>query len=348
MDFRFLLRTSAGISLVIGVLACSDLQLEDPDTTIEGWNQSEGAGFSSAVVSSATEIINPEESSSSSLSSSSPVLLSSSYESQPSSPVPLSSSSLPPSSSPVPLSSSSLPPSSSAMALNGASLWLPSVHSAQVQVPCVVANAPEDDTNMDGTTNIFDCAGWWYGFGTSGSTFFPNSGSPPALILADPTTGDFISGGNLSSQGLLVKLTALGASPTDPSWAGIAYRQRIPIADADISEYGGFCVTYTLTGSNMELKLEWDTKLKGFDMWYAVLPASAVPVTRAFQWDVSATSLTQSGNFRRDNWDVSHALKIESAVKENQTILFQLLNRSTSEQTADFTLIALGKYSDCQ
>lgn len=356
------------LPLLGGLFACSDLALEKPETTMNGWEDPEVSSESKKASSSSQSLSSEAESDISSnsqpLSSDVESNLSSDAQSLSSEAESISSVAQNKISSSVRASVSSagssstgsvIASSSSVVLTNVGSLWKRSNIIGQVNVPCVnlfKAGTSPLDYNNDGVSNEFDCDGWWFGYTdetSAGSSFSPSSAG--GLALYSGLDGSEIPGGNLTSNGFYVDLVAAAGADDDAKFAGIGFKFD-QYATTDISVYDGYCVTYSLTGTSpMLLELGWDDA-NLYDVWTAELTPSTVVRTVALKWDLTVTDASQlvSGDFSKVGYHDSGIGQqaIATAVNSAKSLKLKLMNKTASPISATFTLIKLGKLADCQ
>lgn len=338
----------ASVLLFGGLVACSDLSLETPETTMEGWSESNASSTDSDNTSS-TDTDNTsstgasstvtENGSSSGVSSEASVDVSSSSIQAIN-----TSSSLAASSSLVASSSLAASMSSSGMT-NAGSLWNRSIITGQVNVPCVASSMQP----------FTECEGKWFGYTVgAGSSFAPsNLPTSEALLLYNENDGTLVPGGNITTKGLYVDLVAGPGASDSPTFVGIGFNYDLNSTVTDISAYEGFCVTYTLTGTSpLFLELGWNEAVNKYDVWTAELAPSTTEKTVALKWDLTVTdeTLKVSGDFTKKGYEhtVAGILAISKAVLEAQSLKFKLENTAATPFSSTFTLIKLGKLADCQ
>lgn len=292
-------------------ISCTNLDLENPDATEEGWNKNP---------STAVELSEDQP-------------LSSSVE-QASSTLEASSGSAP----------SSVVVSSSVKASSASgefSLWNRNSPFGQVQVPCT-------ETSSDPSV---ECQGWWYGStkGT-GSNLSPDLDANSLLRLYDPTDGDVVSGGHLTANGIKIALTAGPGFDIDPSFAMIGFNFVAAFSEISIESYSGLCLTYKLTGNPMELHLYWNGDVYGEDTWHANLAVSSNPKTVRLAWGgLNAEFGNYSGSFEKSGWANGVQMQpIATAVRKIRGLKFESINTTAVVKTSNLEIYALGKGTECQ
>ena len=220
------------------------------------------------------------------------------------------SSSIAPSSSTAIVSSSSsvtLASSSSSSWTNKASLWSPSSPNHQVQVPGL----------LQGTCT--QC-GWL-------ATTTDGNGSTV-------TPFEFVDS-NYTPTGLPLTFSLVSGSSINTSLAELMFRYiDMSAAGADISSYGGYCLTYT-SDAPIIMQLGW-TPLD-YNVFYLTLPAQKTSGTVKLPWS----------SFHRDTWATSSANTIDTATKEAMGLYFEVKDSSAAE-VVHFELNKLGWLADCQ
>lgn len=242
-------------------------------------------------------------------------------------------------------SSSATPASSSSIDLSNipsSQLW--PGPNFQVNVPCV-ANKEylANDYNGDGSYNFLDCAGWFFFAFTNTapwSTTSPSGtaspkGSSYSTLATNLTPASNQTTNLLPDYTLWTNLTAYAAlSSSGPGEAGLAFEFNIDTAPIDITDWGGFCLTYSLTGNPMRMALEWDGSVYGYDFYFASLP-TGTRNTLNLSWSA----------FVQEGYNVKPATY---AQKYPRRIEFKLKNTSTTKsKSSTFYLHKLGKYGSC-
>lgn len=312
------------LALTAGFISCTNLDMENPDATEEGWNKNP---------STAVELSEDQP-------------LSSSVEQASS--IPEVSSANAPSSAQAPSSagvSSSLKVSSSTKASSSSvafSLWNRNTPFAQVQVPCT-------KTSLNPTE---ECQGWWFGatVGT-GSSLNPAVTTDQSLLKFTSTVdGVVLPNGHMTVDGIKITLTAGQGQLDGVSYALIGFNWIEATKSINIASFYGLCLTYKLTGSPMELHLGWDESVYGYDTWFAKLPISNTPNTIKLTWGaLTVTTGTVAESFTKGGWAVgTEKQPIATAVQKIQSLKFRLLNSTTTVKNATLEIYALGKGSECQ
>jgi hypothetical protein len=225
------------------------------------------------------------------------------------------------------------------------SLWSINAPDKQVQVPCVVNGTAASDINNDGETNQYDCAGWWYGYAATGgnwSTSNPGGSYTPTnadgtLITTDPADGTVIPNGNLTATGIKIILTAKAQLDTEnPGVAGLGFDYKNPKGPENITATGGYCLSYTLAGSPIQVELGWNEATYNYDTWFYEISAGTQEV--ALPWTA----------FGKDGWGKNdYAQPITVATNEAEALKFKLKNPGAADITATLEVLGLGILADC-
>ena len=209
--------------------------------------------------------------------------------------------------------------------LNNSLLWDLTVPNYEVQVPEVATGA---------CGGPYTCAGWWMGYGQNGGLWMP-SNADGSLLLADTTTGLPIEHGNLTATGLAVHLVAPAVDSLHTSIAGLYFNFSYLLKRTDVSNFGGFVITYT-SSIPLDLELGWDSTAYGTDTWHAALPVHATSSALSLPWAV----------FKKDGWATgadAHALTV--AEQNLLSLRIRFRNTTDSLKVGDFELQMLKSVS---
>ncbi|MDR3001038.1 MAG: T9SS type A sorting domain-containing protein [Fibromonadaceae bacterium] len=212
------------------------------------------------------------------------------------------------------------------MAFAQGNLWGPDpldFPSLQVRVPDVLnciewaENAPGDlQDNLDVCNE--QAAGWWYGFADDGD------GTAAGRVEVRLKTGwTNFENQDLTDRGdgepLIEGPIEARLTTTNTQYANAAVGFNFyPDAEQEywgsnnprtqnVTSYGGYCMTYTLTNTDdpMEMELGWDEAKYCFDSWYAEIEPSISPKMVNIPWS----------NFSREGWLTTEAHYLEQQSK---------------------------------
>jgi hypothetical protein len=183
----------------------------------------------------------------------------------------------------------------------------------------------------------------WYGFNNNGSVS-PSKNNTGALALIDDADGSIYYNGNIQNNALHANFSA-GLAPDELngwSGAGIGFAWRTPevnawdnlqIRTSDISDFNGICLIYSYTGDALQVILQWDTDLYGYDTYrYNLETGTNKTINLAWEDFVSAEN--------------THPLS--TATMYAKELHIELGNTSTKEaKQASFDLFKLGWYGGC-
>ena len=228
------------------------------------------------------------------------------------------------------------------VSLAAGTLWNMDVDAYQVQVPETVAC---DKTGDDyGKACYQSTGGWWFAYvgdEKDGQTmsFDPidhNADGTYKLITTDEEDGSIIPGGNLvEGAGLQVTMSAAGGAASTPAIAGIGFNWTKAEAPIDISAHGGYCITYSWTGTQaLQMELGWDEDANGYDSWYTAMPEGST--TLDLPW----------AKFKQDGWDKAKQ-PITVAQTQAVSLKIRLKNSTAAEVKGTLTIAELGWSGEC-
>ena len=225
------------------------------------------------------------------------------------------------------------------------SLWSMDADAYQVQVPEAVAC---DKTGDDyGKACYQSTGGWWFAYvgdtkDNQEMSFDPigfNDDGTYKLITTDEADGSIIAGGNLiEGTGLHVTMSAAGGAASTPAIAGIGFNWTKAETPIDISAHPGYCIVYSWTGSqSLQLELGWDEDAKGYDSWYAILPATSGFEAMSLPWTV----------FKQDGWDKKNLHALTEATSEAKSVKIRIKNPAAAEVAGELTIKEFGWDGEC-
>jgi len=236
------------------------------------------------------------------------------------------------------------------------SLWGPDADdfpSLQVKVPTADACWTENPTHEEGNPCYETTGGWLFGYVDKGGVVTARINEEYKNFGEGVTISDNSDGSSLIDRdGLRVKFTTIAAaSSSAPSIAGIGFNYNKPEGAENITSFGGYCITYTLSGKDLQFELGWDEmKSAGgrYDTWYATLKPGENKVVDIKWENPPKTTGQTSGDFKKDNYaEGAMAQPITTAIQQAWSVKIRLKNGTASPTSADFVLHQLGKPTEC-
>jgi len=233
------------------------------------------------------------------------------------------------------------------------SLWGPSTDnfpSLQVKVPSADACWQQHPTPSEDNPCYNSTAGWWFGYSSNGGTVkVRKNGSymdfGEGVSITESSDGSSL----IDEDGMYIKFTApTAAASNKPSIGGIGFQYNKPEGEQNITSWGGYCITYDLSGSSLQFELGWDEAGDRYDTWYATLTAGSNK-TVDLDWAKAPQTSKTAGDFKKDDWDTGiNNQPISTATGQAWSVKIRLKNGSTTAATnADFVLRQLGKKGEC-
>ncbi len=207
--------------------------------------------------------------------------------------------------------------------------------SLQVQVPQVVQCWADDPDPVDSQCYT-TTGGWWFGYTDGPATTtqvklgnsYTNFGE--GVSITDPEDGSSL----LPGSALEIKFTAGPGEAEAPTISGIGFNHMGNESGTSIENFGGYCITYSLTGEALQMELGWNESQYGYDTWYVELPVSANRTTKVFAWSA----------FDKDGWGTGTGVQaITTATGSAVSLKIRLKNGGGTTKISDFSLYELGR-----